>query len=186
MRCHRTNIARSIALAGSLVIGSEAGAQPVDTCRIPDRVRVGAGATLVEFTATVGPEGQEVLHKPTRLREVKWAASLLFPWLRGRDIAIFLYPSEEAQFLANYEDIATVPNVRFYLACREGDGFRTVPARAARVSRDDAGSAPEMRNQHAFIGLTIPIQDRSTDEVVASYLPADQGTAPRSGEPGRP
>ena len=186
MRRNQTNIIRPIALAGSLLIATEASAQTPMTCEVPNRISVGAGGTSVEFTATTGQEGQMVLHRPSRLREVKWAASVLFPWLRGRDIAIFLYPLAQAQFLANYEDIATVRNVRFFLACREGDGFRTVPATAARGSPNgaDAAQGPVQDwNQNAFIGLTIPIQNHLRPEIVASYLPADQEAVPRSGEP---
>ena len=110
-----------------------------------------------------------VLHRPSRLREVKWAASVLFPWLRGRDIAIFLYPSTEADFLANFDDIDTVQSVKFFLACREDDGFRTVPATAARFTRNS--SRDEEQSSRHFIGLTIPIQDRPAPHIVASYMP---------------
>ena len=185
MRRDRTNILRAIALAGSLFFATEAGAQEAIPCEVPNRIIVGTGDTSVEFTATTEQAGQMVLHRPSRLREVKWAASVVFPWLRGRDIAIFLHPLATAHFLADYEDIDTIRNVRFFLACREGDGFRTVPATVLRVSSNDDVAAEEHaenENQNVFVGLTIPIQDKPTDQIVASYLPVDQQAMPRIGD----
>ena len=103
----------------------------------------------------------------------KWALRLFAPGLARDEVAIHLYPEEEARFLADYDDIDRVEVVRFFVACASEHGYTVAPARVSR-GEDDEGTGTELADPRttAYLGMTNAPEGRMPLATVVGELSA--------------
>ena len=147
-------------LAAALLCAAPSRAQDGEaTCEVPDNVVLRGSAGTFIFTRDDGHSAPLVLEELGLWTKAIWTLRAFAPGLARDEVGIHLYSSDDAQFLADYDDIDQVRIVRFFVACEGARGYTVAPARVSRGDDGDGtgpGSAPEAAT--AFLGLTIAPQ----------------------------
>lgn len=144
-------------LAATLLHAAPARAEHGDaTCEVPETMVLRGSAGAVTLTRAGAHGTARVLEALDVWTTAKWTLRLFAPGLARDEVAIHLYPQEEAQFLADYDDVDRVRTVRFFVACASEHGYTVAPARVSR-SDDDEGTKTELadRRTTAYLGMTI-------------------------------
>ena len=157
-------------MMAGLAAGPDTGtASAQERCELPQQVAVGEPGNQVVFEQRGARSEGAVLEELHWLTLLKWGGGLVLPALARNELAIYLYESSRAGFLAEYDDIEAFHGAWLFVACREGRRFRVARAFARQIEAKSAvGREARSDDPERYVGLTVPV-DEQPHVVVRGY-----------------